>query len=132
MSLENVDLIKEMYMAFHGGDAGRALSYFDEDVVVDATVRVDGGIGHGREELSRIIGQWVAMFDGWHEEIEEMRDLGDRVCVVARQGGRARDSGIETQARYAIVYEVHGTAITRMTLYRQPADALRAAGLQPP
>ena len=89
MSLENVDLIKEMYVAFHGGDAGRALSYFDEDVVVDATVRVDGGIGHGREELSRIIGQWVAMFDGWHEEIEEMRDLGDRVCVVARQGGRA-------------------------------------------
>ena len=51
MSLENVDLIKEMYVAFHGGDAGRALSYFDEDVVVDATVRVDGGIGHGREEL---------------------------------------------------------------------------------
>jgi ketosteroid isomerase-like protein len=129
MSQENVDLIREMYAAFHGSDADRALAYFDEKVVVDATARVDGGIGHSRDELRRIIGQWLAAFDEWREEIEEIHDLGDQVCVVALQGGRARGSGIETQTRYAIMYEVRGKAITRMTLYRQPAEALRAAGL---
>ena len=124
MSQENVGLIREMYVSFHGGDADRALSFFDEDVVVDATARVDGGMGHGRDELSRIIGQWLATFDGWHEEIEEMRDLGDQVYVVALQGGRGKDSGLETQTRYAIMYEVCGRAITRMTLYREPARRL--------
>jgi ketosteroid isomerase-like protein len=130
MLQENVDLISQMYAAFHGGDPDRALSYFDEDVVVDATARVDGGMGRGREELGRIIGQWVAMFEDWHEEIEQVHELGDQVCVVARQGGRGRDSGIETETRYAVMYEVHGKAITRMTLYREPADALRAVGVE--
>ena len=61
MSQENIDLIREMYVAFHGGDAVGALTYFHEDVVVDATARVDGGTGHGRGDLSRIIGQWLAL-----------------------------------------------------------------------
>ena len=91
MSQENVDLIREMYLAFHGGDAARALSYFSEDVVVDATARIDGGIGNGREELSRIIGQWLATFDDWHEHIEQIRDLGNQVYVVAVQRGRGKD-----------------------------------------
>ena len=42
----------------------------------------------------------------------------------------ARTSGIETQTRYAIIYEVRDHAITRMTLYREPAEALEAAGLR--
>ena len=129
MSEENVDLIREMYVAFHGGDAEGALSYFDADVVLDATARVDGGIGHGRDELGTIIGQWLATFDEWREEIEEIRDLGDRVYVVALQRGRGKDTGVEAQTRYAILYEVRGRAITSMTLYRQPAEALEAAGL---
>ena len=130
MSQENVDLVREMYVAFHGGDAARALSFFDESVAVDASARVDGGMGRGRDALSRVIGQWLAGFDEWSEEIEELHDAGDQVCVVALQRGRGRDSGIGTQTRYAILYEVRGGAITRMTLYSQPAEALRAAGLQ--
>jgi len=49
-------------------------------------------------------------------------------CTVALQRGRGKDSGIETQTRYAVVYEVHGEAISRMTLYLEPAEALEAAG----
>ena len=130
MSQQNVDLITEMYLAFHGGDAARALSYFSEDVVVDATARIDGGIGNGREELSRIIVQWLGTFDDWHEDIEQIRDLGNQVHVVAVQRGRGKDSGIETQTRYAIIYEIRDNAIARMTLYREPAEALQAAGLR--
>jgi ketosteroid isomerase-like protein len=109
-------------VAFHGGDAERALTYFAADVEVDATARVDGGVGHGRDELGRIIGQWLSTFDGWREEIEEIRDLGDRVYVVAIQSGRGKDTGIETQTRYAVLYELRDGAITRMTLHRQPVS----------
>ena len=128
MSQQGVELVREMYAAFHGGDAGRALSFFDEDVVVDATARIDGGTGRGREELASVIGRWLAAFEGWHEEIEEIHDLGDRVCVVAVQSGRGKDTGIDTRTRYAVLYEVRGDAITRMTLYRNPERALEAAG----
>jgi ketosteroid isomerase-like protein len=129
MSQENVEVVRRMYEAFHGGDAEGALAFFDPEVVVDASRGVDGGIGHGREELSATISGWVSTFDEWREEIEEMRDLGSQVCVVSTQHGRGKGSGIETKTRYAVLYEVRGNRITRMTLYSDPAEALEAVGL---
>jgi ketosteroid isomerase-like protein len=128
MSRENVEIIRRMYEAFHGGDADGALAYFDPEVVVDASRRVDGGIGHGREELNTIITRWLGTWEEWREEIEEMRDLGSQVFVIATQRGRGKGSGVEVENRYALLYEVHGDQITRMTVYIEPAEALEAAG----
>jgi ketosteroid isomerase-like protein len=130
MSQENVEIVGKMYGAFHAGDAEGALSCFDPEVVVDASRRVDGGIGHGREELNKIIIRWVGTFNEWREEIEEMRDLGSLVYVVATQRGRGKGSGVEVENRYALLYEVRGDKITRMTVYQNPAEALEAAGLR--
>jgi ketosteroid isomerase-like protein len=129
MSEENVEIVRRMYEAFHRGDADGALAHFDPEVVVDASRRVDGGIGHGREELSKIIIRWVGTFNEWREEIEEMRDLGNLVYVVATQRGRGKGSGVEVENRYALLYELRGDKITRMTVYQEPAQALEAAGL---
>ena len=122
-----MEIVRRMYEAFHGGDAGRALTYFHPEVVVDASRRIDGGVGHGREELSRIIATWVGAFEDWREEIEEMRDLGDRVYVVATQRGIGKGSGVEVEFRYAVLYEVREGKITSMTMYNEPAQALEAA-----
>ena len=124
MSQQNVELIKEMYAAFQAGDFDRALGSLDSRVVIDATARVDGGIGHGPEGFVEVIGPWLAAFDDWHEEVEEVRDLGDRVCVVAVQRGRAKDTGIEIHTRYAVVYEVDDGAVTSMRLYHDLDSAL--------
>jgi ketosteroid isomerase-like protein len=124
MPEENMDVVRRMYEAFHGGDAEGTLAYFDPEVVLDATRRFDGGLGRGHEELIAILGRWFGAFDEWREEIEEMRDLGANVYVVATQRGRGKGSGIETETRYAVVYELHGGRITRMTLYPEPAEAL--------
>jgi len=129
MSQENVEVVRRMYEAFYSGDAEGALAHFDPDVVVDATMRVDAGIGHGREELYAIVGRWLGAFDEWREEIEEMRDLGSQVFVVSTQHGRGKGSGIETKTRYAVLYEVRGNQITRMIMYSAPAEALAAVGL---
>jgi ketosteroid isomerase-like protein len=129
MSQENVEIVRRMYEAFHGGDAEGALAYFDPEVVVDASRRVDVGVGHGRKDLRRIIATWVGTFDDWREEIEELRDLGGQVYVVATQRGRGKGSGAEVNYRYALLYEVEGDKITRMAFYDKPADALEAAGL---
>ena len=122
MSRENLELVREMYAAFHGGDAERALSYFADDVVVDPGGRVDSGVGYGRDALARIIGEWVGAFDEWSEEIEELRAVGDEVHAVAVQSGRQRTTGIEIRMRYAVGYRVEDGVITRMTLYRDPPD----------
>lgn len=121
-------MVRRMYEAFHASDFDGALAYFDPAVVFDASVRVDGGIGHGREELFAMVAQWVGSWEEWREEIDEMRDLGSKVCVVTTQRGRGKGSGIELQDRYVVLYEIGGDKISSMTLYKTTAEALEAAG----
>jgi ketosteroid isomerase-like protein len=130
MSQENVELIQRMYDAFHRGDAGGALAYFDPDVEVDATIRVDEGVGRGRDAVQAMVARWVGAWDEWREDLEEIRDLDSHVLVVSTQRGRAKGSGIELGTRYAVLYEIRDSKITRMTLYSDPAQAVEAAGLR--
>src|SRR4051794_29541478 len=129
MSQENVELVRRMYEAFHGGDAEGALTCFDPDVVIDASRRVDGATGRGRQALAAIITAWMGAWEDWREEIEEIRDHGNQVYVVATQAGRGKGSGVEVETRYAVVYEIRGDKIARMTMYADPAEALEAVGL---
>jgi ketosteroid isomerase-like protein len=130
MSREKVEMVRRMYEAFHAGDFEGALAYFDPEVTFDASVRVDGGIGHGREQLNAMVAQWVGAWEQWRETIEEMRDLGSQVCVVTTQGGRGEGSGIEVEDRYVVLYEIEGDKISSMTLYTTTAEALEDAGLR--
>ncbi len=118
-----------MYDAFQRGDAEGSLTYFDPEVEIDVSRRGVGGIGRGREDLSRIIGEWVASWDDWTEEVEEIRDLGSQVLVIAIQRGRGKGSGIEVENRYGLLYEFNGEKISRLTGYPNPSEALEAAGL---
>jgi ketosteroid isomerase-like protein len=129
MSEENVEIVRRMYEAFHGGDADGALAYFAPDVVADHSRRLGGGIGHSREDLRQIITEWVGTFDEFREEIEEIRDLGRFVYVVATQRGRGKGSGVEVENHYALLYELRDRLIVWMAPFPDSASALEAAGL---
>ncbi|MGH2993752.1 MAG: nuclear transport factor 2 family protein [Solirubrobacterales bacterium] len=130
MSQEIVETVRRMYEAFHRSDFDGALAYFDPEVEVDASMRVDEGIGRGRDAVYAMVARWVGAWDEWREEIEEIRDLGSQVLVASKQHGRAKGSGIEVETHYAVLYEIRGDKITRMTLYSEAAEALEAAGVR--
>jgi ketosteroid isomerase-like protein len=129
MSEENVGIVRRMYDAFYAGDFDGALAYFDPAVMFDASVRVDGGVGHGREEFFAMVEEWVGGWEEWSQEIEEMRDLGSQVCVVTIERGRGKGSGIEVEDRWAVLYEIEGDKISSMRLFTTTAEALEAARL---
>ena len=118
-----------MYEAFLSGNAEVALSCFAEDVVVDATRRLDGKVGRGHGYLNRMVAEWVETFDDYSEEIEELRDLGNQVLVLLTQRGRGRGSGVEVEIRPAVLYEVKNDLISRVVPYTDRAQALEDAGL---
>ena len=132
MTSESTEVVRRMYEAFHRGDAETALAHFDPEVVIDASARIDGGVGHGRDGVAEMIGGWIATFDDWSEEIEELREVGDHVYVASRQRGLGKGSGIETEFRYGVLYEVRGGLIARMVMFNDPAEALEAAGARRP
>jgi uncharacterized protein len=129
MSQENVEIVRAMYEAFSCGDAEGALAYISPEVVIDATHRVDGRIGQGHEEMTKILAEWLGTWDAWREEVKEVRDLGNRVLVLSTQYGRGKGSGLEVESPFAMLYEIEGGKISRWTIYDDPAKALEVVGL---
>ena len=129
MSQENVELVKRTLALFHAGDAEGALACFSEDVVSEAPGRPDLGGGRGREALATLVGSWVESWEDWSEEINEVRELGDRVMVISTQRGRGKGSGIQTAAQYAYLYEVRNGELSWIGMYNSPDEVLEAAGL---
>jgi ketosteroid isomerase-like protein len=124
-----MELVRQMYDAFRGGDAEAALRCFDADVVMDASHRVDGRVGRGHHELVAILSEWMGTWDGWREDVEEMHDAGDRVLVVSTQSGRGKGSKVDWHNRFAMLYEFRSGKISRWTVYDDPAKAFEACGL---
>ena len=61
--------------------------------------------------------------------LEEFRDLGERLVVIGRFGGRGRASGAEIDAPISFLADFKEGRIFRMTDYLDPDKALEVAGL---
>jgi ketosteroid isomerase-like protein len=130
MSEENVEIVRRIYDAFHAGDVNGTLSHFDPNVLVDTgNARPDLSVGKGREYLAAVVSSWAATWEGWRDEIAEIRDLGSRVLVISVQRGRGKGSQVDVEARYAVVYDLANGVITSVRMYGSAAEALEAVGL---
>jgi ketosteroid isomerase-like protein len=130
MSQDNVEIVRRMYDAFHAGHADKAISYFDANVLVDVSnARPDVAVGKGPEHMAEVVTGWIAAFEDWNEEIEEIRDLGSRVLVLSVQRGRGKGSGVGVEAHYSILYDLDAGRISAVRMYRNASEALEAAGL---
>jgi uncharacterized protein len=129
MSQENVEIVRRMYAAYLAGDMDGALAHFHPQVAADFSVRGDTGPTRGREALSETVMAWLGTWDDYSEQIQEIRDLGATVCVIAKQRGRGKGSGVEIENRWGQLYTVEDGLITSLTMYASAAQALEAAGV---
>ena len=118
-----------MYAAYRAGDLETSQRYFHPEVFVDVGTRADRSSGRGRDFLLETIASWVAAFDDWREDIEEVRDVDGRVYVVAVQHGRGKETGIELTQRYGIVYDIDDGLIVEMRMFPTAEDAAKSVGL---
>jgi ketosteroid isomerase-like protein len=132
MSPDKVELVKRAIDAYNRRDIDTLFAELatpDFEWFPALTRAFEGGGYRGREG--------VEMFDAdtrenWEELqtlVEEIRDLGDRVLVLGRLQGRGKGSGAPVDAQMAGIYEVRGGRISRVRVYLDRAEGLRAAGL---
>ena len=132
MSRENVEVVRDQFAATNERDFPRAMSHYAEDVelVVDPAAFLDAGTFTGRTAVGQWFADWFTTFEpGYRFDIEEARDLGDVVLLVATHHGRGRSSGVEVRAQTGYLYGLREGKIVRVELYRDRADALEAAGV---
>jgi ketosteroid isomerase-like protein len=132
MSQENVEVVLDQFAATNERDFPRAMTHYAEGVelVVAPNAFLERGTFRGRDAVGRWFGNWFATFEpGYRFDIEEARDLGDVVLLIASHRGRGRTSGAEVQGRNGYLYTVRDGKIVRAELYASRAEAVAAAGL---
>jgi ketosteroid isomerase-like protein len=84
----------------------------------------------GIDGARRFIRDWTAAFDDWEIEVLALHAAGrDKVVGVLRQRGRSKTSGLPVDMLYAQVFTIRDGKQTRMEMYADPAEALKAVGL---
>jgi uncharacterized protein len=132
MSEQNVEVVRAALAAMAAGDREGALTFFDPEVVVDATRNViNPETFVGVEGLRRMV---ATTEEAW-EEIRtvplEFLDAGDQVVVIGRLVGKGKGSGVEVERPTAQVWTVRAGRVVRWEYgYRERSDALEAAGLR--
>jgi ketosteroid isomerase-like protein/catechol 2,3-dioxygenase-like lactoylglutathione lyase family enzyme len=127
---DNVEVVRDQFAAVNERDFPRAMGHYADDVelVVDPRAFLEPGTYRGREAVGAWFGNWFRTFEpGYRFEIEEVRDLGDVVVLVASHRGRGRSSGIEVQGETGYLYRLRSGKIVGVELYPSRAEVLAAA-----
>jgi ketosteroid isomerase-like protein len=130
MPHEDVEVVLEQFKATNERDFPRAMTYYADDVelVVESDAFLESGTFTGSEAVGRWFANWFRTFEpGYHFDIEEAREVGDVVVLIASHHGRGRSSGVEVRGRTGYVYEVRDGRIARVELHAGGAEALEAA-----
>jgi ketosteroid isomerase-like protein len=122
----NVEVVRGMLEDYVRGDYAAALPAFARDVeVVTSLERFHGPAGVA-EEANR----WEEMWSDYRFEVQDLVEAGDnRVVLLYRQVGKAKESGVEVEERAGWVYTLRDGKIARVEMFQDRKTALRAAGV---
>ena len=83
----------------------------------------------GPEGTREFLTDWVSAWEDWRLEVRELIDAGDDVAAILHQSGRSKTTGLEVDMDFAQVWTIKDGKQTRMRMYADPDEALRAVGL---
>jgi ketosteroid isomerase-like protein len=132
MSRENVEIVREAWDAWSRGDMAALFEFYDPDVEWDMTHSYipDMGVFSGHDGIRAFFREWGAFFAEYWAEAHEFIDAGENVIVRIHQGGRGRVSTVDVEMpAYWQLYRLRDGRALRVEIYRDWADAWRAAGL---
>jgi ketosteroid isomerase-like protein len=132
MSEENVEIVREAFEAFLGGNQEKTARLVDPEIEFHGTVGglQEGQVAHGQSQIEQEFEE--VDLEAWEErrlEAEEFIDAGDDVVVLLHEYRRGRGSGVELEAKTAVVVAVSGGRVVRIEGYMDRDAALEAAGL---
>jgi ketosteroid isomerase-like protein len=132
MSAENVDIIRRGYEEFIATGEPTEDIMAPEFVWDMSTFRdwPERNTYEGVEGMREFIGDWTAAWEDWRLEVEDLADAGDEVVAIVRQSGRSKTTGLPVDMRFAQLWTLSDGKQTRMRMYADPEEALRAADLR--
>jgi ketosteroid isomerase-like protein len=128
---ENVEIVAAALDAYARRDIEALRAVGDPEIVLDwsASAGWMAGVYRGWAEVERV---WEGFWGAFEEiviEPERYMVAGESVVVPNVSHQRGRD-GIEVSARATFVFTLRNRQITRICLYQETGQALKAVGLE--
>jgi ketosteroid isomerase-like protein len=130
MSQKNVDMAQRCIDAFDRRDveAMRTLDHPDVELDFSASVGVDAGVYKGIDAVLRFFESYFDAFEEIAVNPDCFIGAGASVVVPNRSRSLGRD-GVEVFARSTFVLTFGAGQLTRICLYQETGEALKAVGL---
>jgi ketosteroid isomerase-like protein len=131
MSQENVDVVRSAYDRF-----AITNQFVADNVRPDFVWDMSNFRGWPEQQIyegiagaERFLSEWIAAWDDWRIEIDALHDVDDKVVAIVRQHGRSKAAGMSVDMHFAQVWTLDGGEQTRMEMYSDANEALKAVGL---
>ena len=131
MSAQNVEIVRRAYA--HTQATGRVHArVIAPDFIWDMSKFPwpEQQLYEGADGAQAFLDDWTDVWDDWEFEVEAFADAGDKVVAIVRQRGRAKATGMTVDMSFAKVWTVRDGKLTRMEMYADPAQALKAVDLE--
>jgi ketosteroid isomerase-like protein len=130
MSQENVEIARQAF-----GDFARGNFWIPERFDPEVRIRWLDAVGMetetvGHQAMSSFVLNFLESWDEITLAAERIIDAGDKVVVFAVWRGRGKASGAPTEWRFGAVWTLREGRVIDIESYRDPAEALEAAGLR--
>ncbi|MEA2333897.1 MAG: hypothetical protein QOG40_387 [Solirubrobacteraceae bacterium] len=131
MSQENVEIVRKSMNAFAERDKEAMRELNDPEVELDwsASLGVEARVYWGIDSMLGFYDSYFQAFEAIVWEELSFIDAGEYVLAPNMSRSRGRD-GIEVFARATFVFTLRDRKITRVCLYQQHDEALKAVGLK--
>ena len=124
-------IVRRAHEALNAGNVDELLTLCHPDFQLDMSDRVlNPATYQGHDGIRQFFSEVHEVWERYVWEPEELRDEGDIVVALLRTKGRGRGSGVEIDRKTAMIWTLRGGKALRLRFYREPENALEAAGLR--
>jgi ketosteroid isomerase-like protein len=139
MSRQNVEFVEALFAGAAGADKQTLLAALPEIIAescdleiewVEDPSRADGQVHRGHEGVRASFEEWLAGFEDYQFELEEVLDGGEHVLAVGTEHGRGAASGAAVSSRNHMVLTFRDGKLLRYREFYDERAARQAAGLK--
>jgi uncharacterized protein len=114
--------------AFNHRDVEALLNMGTPDWVLSSQLLDASADFRGREGIERFYAMLSESWEEFRTVVDDYRDLDDRVLCLGRNTARGKGSGVTVDAPTAAILDFRDGKVSRIRLYLDQSEALRAAG----
>jgi ketosteroid isomerase-like protein len=128
VTLERIEVVRELYSAFATHDADRVMSLVDDSLIVIQTESLPwGGEYHGKDGLRQFFQRLLGTIES-QVETQELFEAGEQVVVIGRVRGTVHANEAPFDVRIVHIWTVREGKAARFEAYIDTPEMLAALG----